>query len=473
MFSLYDSILKGGHVVDPANNVDGIFDVAINKGKIESVSDSLAGQGGTELFDVSGKIIMPGHIDTHAHLSTPGGDVDRSYGHRMLAESGTTTALDLAGNPSILCEGIKLRGAGLNVACIAGLQPTVTIPSEKPSRNVIRDLIYKLKDNGGIGVKMLGGYYPFSAETSSEIIQEANDQESWVAFHVGTKDSGSDITGLREVPEIIGRGRLHVAHVNSYTRGLTDTAEKEAEEAVKIISGIKNQVVSEVYLAQINGTNGLCDEDGNLVYNVARNCMMARKYSPDDNGLRKALFDGYGSAIIERGGRMILVSGPEAVEIWESNSTNQALSFPVNSPIANYKLVTAKYPLGDFVIDAISTDGGALPRNVAIERTMALVTFGALSISEAVKKLSCNPAEMLGLKNRGHFSQGAEADITVVDPSIGKACMSFVKGNVIMKDGKSVSQGGNWLILAEGEKIAKNSGIPYEIIDLSLSKLYR
>ena len=470
---MYDSILKGGHVVDPANNVDEIFDVAINKGKIESVSDSLAGQGDTELFDVSGKIIMPGHIDTHAHLSTPGGDVDRSYGHRMLAESGTTTALDLAGNPSILCEGIKLRGAGLNVACIAGLQPTVTIPSEKPSRNVIRDLIYKLKDNGGIGVKMLGGYYPFSAETSSEIIQEANDQESWVAFHVGTKDSGSDITGLREVPEIIGRGRLHVAHVNSYTRGLTDTAEKEAEEAVKIISGIKNQVVSEVYLAQINGTNGLCDEDGNLVYNVARNCMMARKYSPDDNGLRKALFDGYGSAVIERGGRMILVSGPEAVEIWESNSTNQALSFPVNSPIANYKLVTAKYPLGDFVIDAISTDGGALPRNVAIERTMALVTFGALSISEAVKKLSCNPAEMLGLKNRGHFSQGAEADITVVDPSIGKACMSFVKGNVIMKDGKSVSQGGNWLILAEGEKIAKNSGIPYEIIDLSLSKLYR
>ena len=83
---------------------------------------------------------------------------------------------------------------------------------------------------------MLGGYYPFSAETSSEIIQEANNQESWVAFHVGTKDSGSDITGLREVPEIIGRGRLHVAHVNSYTRGLIDTAEKEAEEAIKIIS---------------------------------------------------------------------------------------------------------------------------------------------------------------------------------------------------------------------------------------------
>lgn len=470
---MYDSILKGGYIVDPANNVEGIFDVAINKGKIESVSDSLDGYGDTESFDVSGKIIMPGHIDTHAHLSTPGGDIDRSYGHRMLAESGTTTALDLAGNPSILCEGIKLRGAGLNVACIAGLQPSVTIPSEKPSRDVIRDLIYKLKDNGGIGVKMLGGYYPFSAETSSEIIQEANNQESWVAFHVGTKDSGSDITGLREVPEIIGRGRLHVAHVNSYTRGLIDTAEKEAEEAIKIISEIKNQVVTEVYLAQINGTNGLCDEDGNLVYNVARNCMVARKYSPNDNGLRKALFDGYGSAVIERDGRMILVSGPEAVEIWESNSTNQALSFPVNSPIANYKLVTAKYPQGDFVIDAISTDGGALPRNVAIERTMALVTFGALSISEAVKKLSCNPAEMLGLKNRGHFSQGAEADITVVDPSTGKACMSFVKGNLIMKDGKSVSQGGNWLILAEGEKIAKNSGIPYEIIDLSLSKLYR
>ena len=63
--------------------------------------------------------------------------------------------------------------------------------------------------------------------------------------------------------------------------------------------------------------------------------------------------------------------------------------------------------------------------------------------------------------------------ITVIDQSLGKAVMSFVNGKMIMKDGKSVSQGGNWLFLAEGEKIAKNSGIPYEIIDLSLSKLYR
>mgnify|MGYP000875138306 CR=1 FL=1 len=74
-------------------------------------------------------------------------------------------------------------------------------------------------------------------------------------------------------------------------------------------------------------------------------------------------------------------------------------------------MVTSKYPQGDFVIDDITSDGGALPRNVAIERTMALVTVGALFISEAVKKLSCNPAEMLGLKVYSrHTEEGSFID---------------------------------------------------------------
>ena len=123
-------------------------------------------------------------------------------------------------------------------------------------------------------------------------------------------------------------------------------------------------------------------------------------------------------------------------------------------------------------MDAISTDGGAVPRNVAIEKTMSLVKFGALSLNEAVVKLSYNPSKMLGLLNRGHFSEGAEADITVIDQSVGKAVMSFVNGKMIMKDGKSMADGGNWLILSEGKETAENSGLPYEIMDLSKSKLY-
>ena len=135
-------------------------------------------------------------------------------------------------------------------------------------------------------------------------------------------------------------------------------------------------------------------------------------------------------------------------------------------------LTTSKYSDGEFIIDAISTDGGALPRNVAIEKTMSLVNFGALSLDDAVMKLSYNPSRMLGLENRGHFTEGAEADITIIDQNIGKAVMSFVKGKMIMKDGMSLMNGGNWLILSEGKELAEKSGLPFEILDLSKSKLY-
>ena len=92
----------------------------------------------------------------------------------MIAESGTTTVLDLAGNPSIMSEGMKRRGAGLNVACITGLQPGVIIPSENPTMDVIRDVVNREKKNGAIGLKILGGYHPFSSEITSDIIFQAN-----------------------------------------------------------------------------------------------------------------------------------------------------------------------------------------------------------------------------------------------------------------------------------------------------------
>ena len=236
---------------------------------------------------------------------------------------------------------------------------------------------------------------------------------------------------------------------------------------------MRSQWITEAYLAQANGTNGLCDEQGNVVYNVAQNCLKARKYPTTEDGIKASLMDEYGSALIERNGRIIMVTGKEAVEIWQAASTNASLSYPVNPATSAFSLATAKYDDGDFRVDAISTDGGSLPRNVAIERTMALVSFGALTMDEAVMKLSYIPSRMLGLLNKGHLSEGADADITVVNPTSGKACMSFVAGEMIMRNGKALGTGGTWLVLDEGGKTADMSGIPYEVINLENSKLYK
>jgi hypothetical protein len=304
------------------------------------------------------------------------------------------------------------------------------------------------------------------------VVRAANEQLAWVAFHVGSKMSGSDLNGLREVPEIAGGGRLHVAHINSYCRGLVEDNLRECAEAFEIIESKRSQFVTEAYLAQINGTNGKCDEDGNVVYNVAQNCLKARGYPTTDAGMRQALLDGYGSALVERGGRIVLVTGEEAVRAWEEQSTNASLSFPVNPATSAFTLTTGKYDDGQFRIDAISTDGGSLPRNVAIERTMSLVSFGALSMAEAVTKLSYNPSRVLGLLNKGHFSEGADGDVTVVDPKTGKAVASYVNAAPIMLNGRVVGSGGTWLVTGEGEGAAKASGLPYEVMDLEKSKLY-
>ena len=469
----FDTVLKNGRVVDPTTNIDGQFDVGIRHGKIASVAESIAPEHADDIIDVSGQIVMPGHIDTHAHLSSPfAGSVDRAFGHAMLVESGTTTALDLAGDPTLMANGMIKRGAGLNVASLMGLVPHQTVPEDDPRPAILRDTVADVKSRGGFGVKMLGGYHPFTPETSADVVKEANDQLAWVAFHVGTKDSGSDMTGLREVPEITGRGRLHVAHINSYTRGMVDEPHEEVQEALGMIERMRSQWITEAYLAQANGTNGLCDENGDVVYNVAQNCLKARGYPTTDEGIKAALMDGYGSALIERGGRVIMVTGKEAVNIWEGASTDASLSFPVNPPTSAFSLATARYDDGTFRVDAISTDGGSLPRNVAIERSMALVAFGALSMDEAVTKLSYTPSRMLGLLNKGHFSEGADADVTVVNPGTGRASMSLVAGELIMLNGRAIGKGGTWLVLEEGKEAAAATGLPYEVVNLENSRFY-
>ena len=103
---------------------------------------------------------------------------------------------------------------------------------------------------------------------------------------------------------------------------------------------------------------------------------------------------------------------------------------------------------------------------------MALVQFGALTPLEMASKLSSMPARMLGLHGKGHFSEGADADVTVLDPKINQPVMSLVAGELIMLDGQPIGKGGKLLVAPQGEQTARDSGLPYEVLDLSTSKLY-
>src|SRR5215470_9622022 len=65
-------LLRGGRVIDPANNVDAVQDVLIEHGKITRLGRGLETPAGVEAVDAAGKIVCPGFIDMHVHLREPG-----------------------------------------------------------------------------------------------------------------------------------------------------------------------------------------------------------------------------------------------------------------------------------------------------------------------------------------------------------------------------------------------------------------
>lgn len=64
----YDLLLKGGTVVDPANGRRGLLDVAVKGGRVAAVGRDLPVEGSAQVLDASGRFVVPGLIDLHAHV---------------------------------------------------------------------------------------------------------------------------------------------------------------------------------------------------------------------------------------------------------------------------------------------------------------------------------------------------------------------------------------------------------------------
>jgi dihydroorotase len=72
-------LIAGGRVIDPARGVDGALDVLIQDGRIAAVAPGLASQGSYErVIDASGRVVVPGLVDMHAHFREPGREADET-----------------------------------------------------------------------------------------------------------------------------------------------------------------------------------------------------------------------------------------------------------------------------------------------------------------------------------------------------------------------------------------------------------
>lgn len=111
----YETLLKGGHVIDPKNNLSATRDVAISGGKIVAVRENLPVDRAAKVVDVSGLYVTPGLIDLHAHVyagtGIPGvltGD-SSVYPDPFSFRSGCTTLVDVGSSGHRNFEDFKDR----------------------------------------------------------------------------------------------------------------------------------------------------------------------------------------------------------------------------------------------------------------------------------------------------------------------------------------------------------------------------
>ncbi|MBR6013512.1 MAG: dihydroorotase [Selenomonadaceae bacterium] len=121
-------LIRGGRVIDPANNFDKIADILIEDGKISAV-DSDINFSADEIFDAAGKIVTPGFIDMHVHFREPGQEAKEDF------ESGSKAAL---------------AGGYTTVATMPNTSPVVD------NSALVRSMIKRAEDVGLINIKIIG-----------------------------------------------------------------------------------------------------------------------------------------------------------------------------------------------------------------------------------------------------------------------------------------------------------------------------
>src|SRR6516162_1276473 len=102
----YDLLLRGGHVIDPSNNIDAAMDVAVSGGRIAAVDKDIPSTSAGKVVDVSGLYVTPGLIDIHYHVGMGGAPLNwfdpESRSHEsplgipadLALQSGVTTIVD-------------------------------------------------------------------------------------------------------------------------------------------------------------------------------------------------------------------------------------------------------------------------------------------------------------------------------------------------------------------------------------------
>ena len=243
---MYDLILRGGHIVDPSEGLNGVHDVAVENGVIAAIAPSIVDEA-TQVVNVHAKTVTPGLIDTHTHVyrgGTPptlGIDAD-TIGVR----AGVTTVLDAGSAGCNNFEGFPLyvipnahteivpflhigRTGQAQFPDILGEQ-NLDLEGTERTIEAHRDLIKGIKIRmTGLTMELMG------AELARQAKRIAKNCGIPLMMHIGIS---SDIDAvfkpdmIRDLLPILERGDI-LTHCFTHTRGGILDAEGEAVPEAK------------------------------------------------------------------------------------------------------------------------------------------------------------------------------------------------------------------------------------------------
>jgi dihydroorotase len=241
----YDLVLRGGRVIDPAQGLDSPLDVGVSAGRIAAVARTLPPGEAREIVDVRDRLVLPGLIDTHAHVYEY---VTGRFGlpaDLVGVHSGTTTVIDQGGPSCMTLPGFRKFVvepaatrifAFLSAYLVGGLEghyyPALYGPDGVDVGAAVRaarenpDLIRGIKGHAEIGGVARWGLEVL--RLSAEIAREADLPlyvhfgQLWPLPKTGAGGAADPDTILRDVVELLRPGDILAHPFTRHPGGFVD-----------------------------------------------------------------------------------------------------------------------------------------------------------------------------------------------------------------------------------------------------------
>lgn len=422
-----DILIKNAQVISPADNINDKCDILIRDGKISAVGTGLSGAEKAEVIDADGLYAVPGLVDMHVHLRDPG----------------QTAKEDII-------SGCKAAAAG-------GVTSLLAMPNTIPAVDSAETVKYIL----GKAKEADSKVYVAASITKGLKSQEPTDlEELRAAGAAGLSDDGRPVENTRFLSEAMKKapklGMTVVAHCEDlFLAGGGKINEGEVSKAL----GVKG----------IPASAEDCGTAREIALAAAENvpvhiCHVSTKTSVAL--VRDAK---------KRGVRVTAETAPHYFSLTEQELLKRDADYRMNPPLRTAEDVKAVIEgLRDGTLDAIATDHAphtpeekadflsAPNGSIGMETSFAvantyLVKTGLLSFEELIRKMSVNPAKILGI-NAGTLGAGSPADIALIAPDeqwtvdvnklhgkskntpfkgktlTGKVKMTLLDGKVVYKD---------------------------------------